>query len=69
MIAVPDVLPAVALESMVAVAELPSVAVAPEAPDANFEEAPVASAPTLLAWPRISPAAVANPPNPEYVCK
>lgn len=59
-----------ALESMLPdAAELPLMADDPDASEAVLLLLPVASAPAELVAPLMFPAAVANPPKPEYVCR
>lgn len=59
-----------ALESMLPDAiELPLIADDPDASEALLLLLPVTSAPAELVAPLMSPAAVANPPKPEYVCR
>lgn len=59
-----------ALESMLPDdAELPLIADDPDASEALLLLLPVSSAPAELVAPLIFPAAVANPPKPEYVCR
>lgn len=48
---------------------LPLMPEAPAVLEAAVPLPPVASAPAELVTPLIAPAAVANPPKPEYVCR